>query len=388
MKLITGGFLVGLAVGALAFRHGGDMQGPGWSEPHGLVLPRPVATEPRQALGFAAPREASAILARLDALEADMAALTEVNDVWKLRSGEYFALQRQRINCISELEEAGYEGDRLPELLRTKLEDIDSVWPLTGIAATSYDELRQDIVRRHPGSAAELQARAATLMDCVHVVLRAGMRIHPGDYERLAALELRRKAHPDAGILILESLVGERRSRTGDRELADKWKDWIVGNLAPNTLGYRMVTRERMFGAPIRLQGTTLSGQDLDTGSWLGDVVLVDFWGMWCVPCREAMPHLKSLLDKFGSRGLRVVGVFCDHEFAKAEDWLEGQGYSWPQLADRTLTAEKFLHPLAERYAIGGFPTLWVIDRKGVLREEVDRDELEATVLRYLEEKP
>jgi hypothetical protein len=44
------------------------------------------------------------------------------------------------------------------------------------------------------------------------------------------------------------------------------------------------------------------------------------------------------------------------------------------------------LHPIAEHYGIGGFPTLWIIDRKGVLREEVDRDELEQTVLRYLEE--
>jgi thiol-disulfide isomerase/thioredoxin len=359
----------------------------GWSERYGMELPRPVDAARREALGYPAPREASVILAEIDELAARMKPIAEVDDIWKQRQNEYLAMQRKRISCISELEEAGYAGERLPALLRTKLKDVVAVWPLDGTAATSYDQLRRDIVRCHPETPAAVQARADILMDYVHMVLRARMRVHPGDYEQLAAVELARKGEPEAGMLILEALVGERnKGAAGDKALVKQWKDWLVEKLEPNTLGYRKVMRERSFGAAIRLAGTSLQGADLDTAAWRGDVILIDFWGMWCVPCREAMPHLKQMLDKYGARGLRVAGVLCDHELDKATKWLEQQGFTWPQFVDRTLAPPRTMHPIAERYGIGGFPTLWIIDRKGVLREEVDRDELEQTVLRYLEE--
>ena len=359
----------------------------GWSERHGMVLPRPVDPAEREALGYQAPRESSVILAEIDELAAKMKPIAEVNDVWKERQNEHVAMQRQRISCISELEEAGYAGERLPALLRTKLKDIGSVWPLDGTAATSYDQLRREIVRLHAETPAAIQARADILMDYVHMVLRARMRVHPGDYEQLAAVERARKGEPEAGMLILEALVGERnKGAAGDTALVKQWKDWLVDNLEPNTLGYRKVMRERSFGSAIRLTGTSLTGADLDTDAWRGDVILIDFWGMWCVPCREAMPHLKQMLDKFGARGLRVAGVLCDHELDKASKWLEQQGFTWPQFVDRTLAPPRTLHPIAERYGIGGFPTLWIIDRKGVLRQEVDRDQLEETLLRFLEE--
>lgn len=41
----------------------------------------------------------------------------------------------------------------------------------------------------------------------------------------------------------------------------------------------------------------------------IGKVVLVEFWGTWCVPCRELLPHTMKMLEEFGSEGLVVISV-------------------------------------------------------------------------------
>jgi len=57
--------------------------------------------------------------------------------------------------------------------------------------------------------------------------------------------------------------------------------------------------------------------KDLD-GNWFrlrdhaGEVVYVNFWATWCVPCRREMPHIQALWDEYGDQGLVVVGVNTD----------------------------------------------------------------------------
>ena len=109
--------------------------------------------------------------------------------------------------------------------------------------------------------------------------------------------------------------------------------------------------------------------------------------------CRIRQQRISLLVEVCRPAGalsdsLRVVGVLCDHELDAAAEWLQESSFDWPQFVDRTLTPEnKCDHPIARRYAVGAFPTLWIIDRKGILREQVDREHLEETILRYLDEE-
>src|SRR6202049_513872 len=52
-----------------------------------------------------------------------------------------------------------------------------------------------------------------------------------------------------------------------------------------------------------------LDGQALRLSSYRGKVVLLDFWASWCEPCRVETPHLIELQQKYGDRGLQIIGV-------------------------------------------------------------------------------
>ena len=79
-----------------------------------------------------------------------------------------------------------------------------------------------------------------------------------------------------------------------------------------------------------------LQGQPVSLTNWVGkgNYVLVDFWASWCGPCRQDMPHVKSLYEKYHPKGFEIVGVSLDN---KKEAWEKGVadlGITWPQMSD------------------------------------------------------
>ena len=56
-------------------------------------------------------------------------------------------------------------------------------------------------------------------------------------------------------------------------------------------------------------QAPTLQDADFELASLKGRVVLIDFWGTWCGPCRALTPELKRLYEKYHDAGLEIVGV-------------------------------------------------------------------------------
>jgi peroxiredoxin len=102
-----------------------------------------------------------------------------------------------------------------------------------------------------------------------------------------------------------------------------------------------------------------LSGKSWTFSELRGKVVLVNFWATWCPPCRKEMPDLETLYERFGSKGLVVLGI-SDEEAAKVEPFIHERKVSFPVLLDPG-------RKVNDVFMVEGIPKSFVYDREGKL---------------------
>ncbi len=102
-----------------------------------------------------------------------------------------------------------------------------------------------------------------------------------------------------------------------------------------------------------------ISGKNWTFSELRGKVVLVNFWATWCPPCRKEMPDLQALYERFGSKGLVVLGI-SDEEFAKVEPFIGERKVSFPVLLDPG-------RKVNDEFVVNGIPRSFLYDREGKL---------------------
>jgi thiol-disulfide isomerase/thioredoxin len=131
-------------------------------------------------------------------------------------------------------------------------------------------------------------------------------------------------------------------------------------------------------------------GKRVTPGDFRGQVLVLDFYATWCVPCRESIPHLNSLMDNYGKKGLQVVGlnVGGPDDRIKVADFAKELKVQYPLgFPDKSLT-DLFL---ADNQTI---PQTFVFGREGhLLKRFVGYDpttgvELEQVVAGAVNAKP
>jgi len=117
----------------------------------------------------------------------------------------------------------------------------------------------------------------------------------------------------------------------------------LVGNKAPD----------------FALKSST--GENLRLSEYRGEVVMINFWATWCGPCRQEMPLLDDLYNRYERVGFKLLGVNIDDNSQRAIDMMRELGVNFPVLFDATKDVSKL-------YEVNAMPVTVILDREGNVR--------------------
>ncbi len=104
------------------------------------------------------------------------------------------------------------------------------------------------------------------------------------------------------------------------------------------------------------------SGENIKLSELRGDVVMINFWASWCVPCLQEMPALEKIHQRYKDLGFTLLGVNVEQDISEAKAYLKKVNVSFPILFDLN-------NQVSNEYEISGMPTTYLVDRDGNLRK-------------------
>ena len=123
-------------------------------------------------------------------------------------------------------------------------------------------------------------------------------------------------------------------------------------------------------------------GHDVALRSFRGKVVLLNFWASWCRPCRIEAPLFDQIQQRYGRRGVAVVGVDSQDFASSARAFARDLHVNYTLVQDSS-------NDVTNRWGVtSGFPVTFVIDRSGRVRKmfqtQVDGPMLDGALLPLL----
>jgi peroxiredoxin len=114
-------------------------------------------------------------------------------------------------------------------------------------------------------------------------------------------------------------------------------------------------------GSPaLAFQLKDLQGNSVDLSDFRGQVVLLNFWTLWCGYCRTEFPVIQDFYERYQSEGFVVLAINIQESQDRVSSFVDEIGLSFPVLLDRrgNVTAS---------YRVSGLPTSFLVDRRGYI---------------------
>ena len=155
---------------------------------------------------------------------------------------------------------------------------------------------------------------------------------------------------------------------------------WTVASRVPSAVGAPLSSspspREGFLAPDFTLD--TLDGNKVTLSELRGQIVVVNFWATWCLPCRAETPALEKSYAQYKDSGVVILGVNLTNQdvVSEVESFVQEFKLTYPILLDREGSISNTL------YQIRGLPTTFFVSREGIIRTVVVGGPMSETFIR------
>jgi thiol-disulfide isomerase/thioredoxin len=101
----------------------------------------------------------------------------------------------------------------------------------------------------------------------------------------------------------------------------------------------------------------------INTESYRGNILIIDFWASWCAPCRKKLPQLAKLYQKYKSQNVKILSISLDVDRLKWIKAIQKENMEW----DNVLENNEFEGEVVKTYGVKAIPSIFLFDDKGIL---------------------
>jgi peroxiredoxin len=130
--------------------------------------------------------------------------------------------------------------------------------------------------------------------------------------------------------------------------------DAVAGNTVEYPAGHRPTAPD--------VTGTSLTGSTIKLSSYRGKVVVLNFWGSWCSPCRDEAPTLAVLDEQYSKQGVAFLGDDVGDTVTNALAFTSSHGITYPSISD---PGYQVVQQFSQVAPVSDTPTTVVIDKTG-----------------------